>query len=137
MCKSSKDNTNLVYPRESYLIRGGCFDVYKKLRNKHKETVYQKSLKVALEKRGLTVDTEVRIPVYFEEKKVGVYIPDMIINNIILIELKSKKDISKQDLQQFWHYLKSTDYRVGFLVNFGKADGVQIMRRIHGYESSV
>ena len=45
--------------------------------------------------------------------------PDKVVNNLIIIELKSKPVINEGDVKQFWHYLKGTDYKLGFLVNFG------------------
>jgi len=120
----------LIYPRESYLIRGGCFNVYKELRNRHKEVVYKRALVLDLKDKGLEVSTEKQLPVTFDGKKVGVYIPDIIVNNIIFLELKCKSVLTRQDEQQFWHYLRATGYKLGFLINFGKADGVEIIRGV-------
>jgi GxxExxY protein len=121
----------LLYKEESYVIQGGAYDVYKKLRNKHKEIVYQRAYTFYLEENGLKVESEKSIPVYYNGKKVGNYIPDIVVNDIIFIELKCKAEITKNDIQQFWHYLKSSDYKLGYLINFGKSDGVQIIRRIY------
>ncbi|MEA2092697.1 MAG: GxxExxY protein [Patescibacteria group bacterium] len=121
----------LLYKKESYIIQGGAYDVYKKLRNKHKEIVYQKAYTFYLEANGLKVEREKNIPVYYNGKKVGAYIPDIVVNDAIFIELKCKLEITKNDVQQFWHYLKSSDYKLGYLINFGKSDGVQIVRRVY------
>lgn len=61
----------------------------------------------------------------------GTYTPDLIVNNIILIELKAKPNLTRQDIEQFWYYLKGSDYKLGFLINFGAPRGVQIMRRVY------
>lgn len=45
--------------------------------------------------------------------------PDKLVNNVIILEIKSKPVLSEGDLKQFWHYLKATDYKLGFLINFG------------------
>jgi GxxExxY protein len=121
----------LLYKEESYIIQGGAYDVYKKLRNKHKEVVYQRAYTFYLEENGLKVETEKSIPVYYNNKKVGSYVPDIVVNNNIFIELKSKSVVTENDIQQFWHYLKSSDYKLGYLINFGRSDGVQIIRRIY------
>lgn len=107
------------------------FKVYKDLGCQHKETVYQKALQVALSKESLRIEKEKRLPVIFENTNVGTYIPDFLINEIIIIETKAKRFITKEDIQQFWHYLKSTDYKLGFLVNFGESSGVRIIRRVY------
>lgn len=125
-----KEN-EFLYKEESYLIRGGAFEVYKQFRNRHKEKIYQRALVEYLKGKGLNVDLEKKIPIYFSKKKVGTYIPDIIVNDSIIIELKCKPFTSKDDMQQFWYYLKVTDYKLGYLVNFGAADGVQITRRVY------
>lgn len=123
--------TSLIYPKESYLIQGSCFAVYKKFRNTQKESVYQKSLFVDLAHQGLSIEREKQLPVYHLGTKVGVYVPDLLVNNKIILELKAKPFPHKQDIQQFWHYLKNSDFRLGFLINFGEPNGVKIIRRIY------
>lgn len=120
----------LLYPQESYLIRGACFNIYKKFRNTQKESVYQKSLLEELISKGLAVEREKQLPVHHLGKKVGVYTPDLLVNNAIIIELKAKPFLHKQDLQQFWFYLKNSEFMLGFLVNFGEPTGVKIIRRV-------
>lgn len=83
-----------------------------------------------MEERGLSVESQKIIYIYFKDKKVGTYIPDKIINNIILIELKSKSFTTKQDIEQFWRYLKGSNYKLGFLINFSPSD-LQIKRVVH------
>ena len=120
-----------LYSSESYTIRGACFTIYKKFRNAQKESVYQKSLAEELKLAGLIVEREKQLPIYHLGVKVGVYIPDFLINNAIIIELKAKPFLHKADIQQFWHYLKNSDFTLGFLVNFGEPHGVKIIRRVY------
>lgn len=124
-------NTELIYPDISYKIRGACFDLYKKLGNGHKEIIYQRGLDILLKQQGLETKREVRIPIMVEDHVVGTYTPDFIIDNIIFLELKAKPFLLKTDIQQFWHYLKATSYKLGFLINFGKPGRVEIIRRIY------
>jgi GxxExxY protein len=121
----------LLYKEESYRIRGAAFNVYKALGCGHKEKVYQRSFEIALKNEGLKVEREKRIDVFFEQTKVGMYVPDFLIDSSIIVELKAKEYITKYDLKQCWHYLTSSIYQLGFLINFGKPGGVQIERRIH------
>ena len=121
----------LLYEKESYIIRGGCFEVYKQFRNRHKEKVYGRALTSYLKEKGLSIETEKQVPIYFGKEKVGVYIPDIVVNDCLFLELKCKPFVLKDDIQQFWYYLKATNYQLGFLINFGAADGVQIIRRVY------
>lgn len=109
--------SKLVYEKESYVIRGGCFEVYKQFRNRHKEKVYARALIIYLQKHGLA--------------KVGAYIPDIVVNDTIFLELKCKPFLSQDDQSQFWYYLKVTNFKLGFLINFGGKHGVEIIRRVH------
>jgi GxxExxY protein len=126
----------LLYPQESYDIRGASYEIYKVFRNNHKEIVYHRALFDELLRRGYNIEKNKQIAVYFNNKKVGVYIPDLVVNNSIFIELKCKPFITKEDLNQFWYYLKNSNYQLGFLINFGAKDGVQIMRRIYTVQTS-
>ena len=121
----------LLYEKESYLIRGACFDLYKELGNGHKETVYQKGLSILLKEKQLVVDKEKRIPVKIQNISLGNYTPDFVINDSILLETKAKSYITIQDKKQFWQYLRATDFKLGFLINFGKPGGVEIIRRVY------
>jgi len=124
-------NSKFLYKEESYIIQGGAFEVYKQFRNRYKEKVYLRSLSEYLKAKGLTIENEKQIPIYFQAKKVGTYIPDLIVNNCLFIELKCKPKITQDDIKQFWYYLKGSKYKVGYLINFGAPNGVQIIRRVY------
>ena len=122
----------LLYKQESYIIQGVAFDIYKKFRNRHKEKVYHNSFYYGLKDKGLDVEKEKRIDIYYNERKVGTYTPDLVVGDKILIELKVKPRLTTDDVKQFWYYLKASKYKVGYLINFGASNGVQIIRRIYG-----
>lgn len=119
----------LLYKKETYLIRGVCFKVWKKFGGAFKEKIIEGALIIELEKHGLKVSRQPRITIYYDEKAVGTYVPDLVINNKILIELKARPTLTKEDERQFWYYLKGTKYRLGLLINFGNK--LEIKRRIY------
>ena len=121
---------DFLYEEESYLIRGACFDVWDEFKGMFKESVVDKALTIALEDKGLCVDSQKRININFRGKRVGAYIPDKIVNEKILIELKSKPFLLKEDTEQFWNYLKGSEYKLGFLVNFSPRE-LQIKRIVY------
>ena len=121
----------LLYPNESYIIRGLAFEIYKQFRNNHKETIYHNAFYLGAKQKGLKVDKDKRIAILYNNVKVGIYTPDLIINDIILIEFKAKPKFMLDDVKQFWYYLKGTEYKLGFLINFGSKDGVEIVRRVY------
>ena len=122
----------LLYKEESYIIQGVAFDIYKKFRNRHKEKIYHNSFYYGLQDKKLNVEKEKRIDIYYNGKKVGTYTPDLVIEDKIIIELKVKPKLTQDDIKQFWYYLKASEYKLGYLINFGATNGVQIIRRIHG-----
>lgn len=121
----------ILYKEESYIIQGIAYDIYKKFRNRHKEKIYLSSFYFGLKEKGLKVEKEKRIDIFYNGRKVGTYTPDLVVNDAIFIELKVKPYLSKDDIKQFWYYLKTSGYKLGYLINFGTTKGVQFIRRIH------
>jgi GxxExxY protein len=79
----------------------------------------------------LEVEKEKRIDIYYSGQKVGTYMPDLVIEDKILIELKVKPKLTQGDIKQFWYYLKGSNFKLGYLINFGLLNGVEIIRRIY------
>jgi GxxExxY protein len=122
----------LLYRELSYTVQGAIFEVYKALGCSFKESAYDNALFEELaNERNLPVERQKRIEIYFKGKKVGTYVPDFIVKKQIVIEIKAKVFITKQDIAQFWNYLKGSKYKVGYLINFGKPGGVEIIRRVY------
>lgn len=127
---ATKNGEKLLYEKESYIIREVCFDIYKKFGGAFKESIINKALNIGLKEKGLFIETQKRIEITYQDEKIGVYVPDIIVENKILIELKVKPVITKEDEKQFWHYLRGSNYKLGFLINFGPRQ-LQIYRRIY------
>jgi len=108
----------LLYEKESYKIRGACFKVYNSLGGGIKEKIIQRALFNELISLGFNVNKEVRIDIFYQKQKIGTYIPDVTVDDKIIIEIKSKPFITREDMKQFWGYLKGSKYELGFLVGF-------------------
>jgi len=121
---------DFLYEKESYLIIEVAKEVWQELGGSFKEKIADKAFTIALQNRGLKVDDQKKINIYFDNKKVGTYVPDKIINDVILIEIKCKQFLIKEDYQQLWYYLKATKYKLGFIINFSPS-GVQFKRVIY------
>ena len=122
---------DLLHKELSYQVQGAFFEVYKSFNNAFKEKVYHNALVTELKKRGLKIETEKRINIFYQNEKVGVYVPDIVVEDCIIIELKRKPKLTKSDLKQFWQYLKGSKYKVGYLVNFGQSKRVEYIRRVY------
>ncbi len=123
------DDDKLLYKDITYKIRGACFEVYNKFGGAFKEKIVDNALTIALENNGLTVSNQVRIDIYFDGKKVGTYVPDKIVDDIVLLEIKCKPFLTQEDRRQFWRYLTGSEYKLGLLINFGTKK-LEIERRI-------
>ncbi|MFA5175537.1 MAG: GxxExxY protein, partial [Patescibacteria group bacterium] len=106
--------------------------VKKELGLGHKENIYQKAIEKEFKKNNLKFEKEKIINIQYDNEKIGTYRPDFIVDNKIIVEIKALPSIGKFETEQIWHYLKSSDYHLALLVNFGR-DDIQIKRTIHGY----
>ena len=79
---------DFLYEKETYKIRGACFEIWKEFHGAFKESIVDNALGLELLKQGLKVEEQKRIDIYYHENKVGTYIPDKIINEKIVIYLK-------------------------------------------------
>jgi len=92
------------------------------------ENVYQNAVIIELKKAGLNAQKEVPIKVFYEDKIVGDYIADIIVENKVILELKSVKELHPAHEAQLTNYLKATGIEVGLLINFGQS--AQIKRKV-------
>lgn len=106
-----------------------CFyKVYNTLGFGFLEKVYEYALLIELTKSGLFVERQKPIKVHYEEKIVGEYFADIIIENKIILELKAAESLIEEHELQLINYLKATDIELGLLLNFGKKP--EIRRKI-------
>ena len=96
-----------------------CFEVIQELGSGFLENVYKNALLVAMKQKGLDVLTEQIYEVIFRKQKIEKYIADLVVNNLIIVELKCCRVLLSENQAQVINYLKSSGLPVGLLVNFG------------------
>lgn len=96
------------------------YKVYNKLGYGFLEKVYENALQIELHQRNFQCYSQHPIKVYYDEKVIGEYFADLIVEEIVIVELKSSKNLSEADEYQLINYLKATNIEVGLLLNFGK-----------------
>jgi GxxExxY protein len=96
------------------------YDVYNELGHGFLEKIYQNSLFLELRSRGFKVEAQKQLKVYFKGVEVGEYYPDLIVNDVIILELKAAECIVEAFEFQLLNYLKATNIELGLLLNFGK-----------------
>jgi GxxExxY protein len=103
----------------SYQIRGAIYKVYNKLGPGLLESIYEKALAYELRKAGLQVVTQQELQVIYDGEDLGVGLRlDLLVEDCVIVEIKSKEELTKVDHKQLITYLKVTDIRLGILVNF-------------------
>lgn len=121
---------DFLYKDITYKIRGAIFVVRKEFGNAFKEVIYQKALAKQFDVLKLKYIKEPSISIYFHQEKVGVYKPDFVVEDKVIIEIKVMPLLGPREERQLWYYLKGTDYKLALLVNFG-AQKLQIRRWIY------
>jgi GxxExxY protein len=103
----------------SYKIRGSIYKVYSELGPGLFESVYEAALMYQLKKDGLNAKKQVDVPVIYDEQNLDVgFRIDILVENKVIIEIKSVEELSKVHHKQILTYLKLTKIKLGILVNF-------------------
>ena len=113
-----KEKTMLHEELTSQII-AGFYAVYNTLGSGFLEKVYENALILELQKRGLVVHQQVPVCVYYHGEVVGEYFADLLVNNLVILELKAADEIAKAHEYQLINYLKATTLEVGLILNFG------------------
>jgi GxxExxY protein len=110
-------------------IIGCAYRVYNKMGFGFLESVYERCLLIELRKAGLEAESQKPITVYYDGEIVGEFVSDIIVNNTIILELKSVRRVVKAHEVQLVNYLVATGKPLGLIINFGEAK-VEIRRKV-------
>lgn len=100
-------------------IVGIFYSVYNELGYGFLEAVYEEALAIGLAEAGLSARQQVATPIWFHGRTIGEYKADIVVNNLVLLELKAAKALDASHEAQTLNYLRATDIEVGLLLNFG------------------
>ena len=126
------EESRMLEEKLSYKVYGIFIEVSKKYGHLYKEEIYHKACQEQFEKENISYVSKPRIDIISLDtgKKLGAYVPDFLVANKIIVELKSLKMLPKAMSDQLEQYLKASAYEIGYLVNFGRPKA-QIIRRIY------
>lgn len=113
-------------------IIGCAFKVSNVLGSGFLEKVYENALVIELVKAGLRYHQQKTIPVFYDGQVVGDYIADMLVEDLVLVELKTTKSLEEIHMAQCLNYLKAINLRLCLLINFGRPK-VEVRRIINGF----
>ena len=110
-------------------VIGCAYKVYNKMGFGFLESVYEKCLLIEFDRAGLQVERQQAISVTYEGQTVGEFYADIVVNNKVIVELKSVECLDKSHEIQLVNYLVATGISVGLLINFG-ARKVEVKRKL-------
>jgi GxxExxY protein len=114
----SGEGSTLKHAEITEKIIGVYFAVYNELGDGFLESVYQNAMVIALIEAGLKVEREEPVPVFFRGQVVGDYRADLLVDGVVLVELKTVRVLEPSHEAQLFHYLRATNIEVGLLLNF-------------------
>jgi GxxExxY protein len=113
-------NSNYLHSDITGLIIKAYFKVYNSLGYGFLEKVYEDAMAIELKKLGLLCEQQKPIEVFYENQVIGTYFADLVVNDLIIVELKSAETLCQAHEAQLVNYLRASKIEVGLLLNFGK-----------------
>ena len=108
---------DLIEKELTYKIRAAVFEVSRCLGVGFLEKVYERALVIELENIDLNCNSQLSVPVTYKNCIVGEYFADIIVENIIILELKARENIRPEHTAQLINYLKATGMKIGLLIS--------------------
>ena len=110
-------------------IIGAAYRVHNKMGFGYLESVYENCLMIELRKAGLSAQAQTGITVHYDGQVVGEFVADIVVQDTVIVELKSVRRLAKAHEVQLVNYLVATGKPVGLLINFGPGK-VEVKRRL-------
>jgi GxxExxY protein len=110
---------DLLYPELSYRVMQAVFEVHNTLGPGFTEDIYENALALELELQRIPFERQKQIQVFYKDKYVGTYRLDMVIEGMIILELKAVSELNEIFRAQLDSYLRATGLQLGILINFG------------------
>lgn len=121
----------LLYKEEVYKIVGAGMEVYNELGCGFLEPVYQESLEIEFQLQQIPFESQQHLHISYKGHELKKsYVPDFHVYGKIIVDLKTVERLSGTEEAQILNYLKATGLRVGVLLNFGKAGGLEWKRYV-------
>ena len=119
----------MEYKNVTETVIGCAYRVYNKMGFGFLESVYEKCLLIELLKAGMDAESQKPITVYYDDEIVGEFVADIIVNDTVILELKSVRRVVKAHEVQLVNYLVATGKPIGLILNFGESK-VEVKRKV-------
>ena len=128
---------DLIYREEVFAVIGACFEVYNEMGSGFLEDVYQEALADELARRMIPFNAKPKLEIHYKGRILTKkYEPDFVLYSKIVMEIKAVKALADEHRSQVHNYLKATSFKVGLLINFGKAREMEYERIVRSGRSS-
>ena len=118
----------MEYEEITHKIIGAAYKVFNTLGFGFLESVYKKAMIIELSKNELKVEEEKPLKVYYDNQVIGDFFVDLLIDETVIVELKSVQSLAKEHEVQLVNYLNGLKKEIGLLINFGPS-GVEVKRK--------
>ncbi|HXQ71215.1 MAG TPA: GxxExxY protein [Pyrinomonadaceae bacterium] len=116
----------------THAVIGCAYKVHNVLGSGFLEKIYENALKIELDKLQISAYQQKELPVWYDGKEIGLYYPDLWIDNKLIIEVKAVQNLVKEHELQLVHYLTASGVDDGLLINFGFS--VEVRRKFREYK---
>ena len=118
-----------MFKDEGYQLMGAAFEVYNVLGYGMAEEIYQQSLEIELELRGIPFTSKAKILMHYKNRQLEKkYEPDLFVFGELVVELKAVSQLDPDHEAQLFNYLRITRHPVGYLLNFGRKGDLEWKR---------
>ena len=117
--KRIRASGNLLHGELTRSVIGCAFDVINELGHGFLESVYESAMIIALEEAGISVESQKPIDVSFRGRSIGNFYADLLVEEKVIVELKTASTLAPEHSAQVINYLNATGIQVGLLLNFG------------------
>lgn len=117
---STDSRSNILHGDLTGIIIGAFYETFNEIGGGFNELICRRALVTVLRMRGLKVLEEDDVPVWFRGAVLATFKPDIIVNDVVLVEVKAVREFEDWHTAQVLNYLKATTIEVGLLVNFGR-----------------
>ncbi len=125
----------MKYEELTEKIIGCAYKVYNAMGYGYLESVYEKCMLIELSKSGLKAEQQKKINVYYEDENVGDFVADIVVEDSVILELKSVRRIINAHEVQLVNYLTATGKEVGLIINFAETK-VEVKRKVRNLKES-
>ena len=123
--QTNADERENLHPELTDKIISGFYDVYHELGFGFLESIYEEAMVRALRAKGLQIERQVPVPVWFRGEKIGDSRADLLVEGLVILELKAVRAIDSSHEAQTLNYLRATAVEVALILNFGSKPGIR------------